>query len=975
MGIQFREPWLLLLMPLLLLYGVFLFRERTRLKGARRAAAVVLRLTVLALLILAMAGARWFETMDRTTAVFLADRSDSMPDSGRALDWIRQAVAAKRSDDRAGVLSVAAGPVAERSVSSEPMEGLSFSAKLDTQWTDLASALRLGSGLVPLREGGRLVLISDGLENVGQALKEGRLLKNRGLPVDILHLPRPAVPDASVDSLKVPEKLYRGEAYDVETHIISTVASDAVLRLYEDNRELAALKIRLEKGENRFAFPALAKEPGLHRYRAEIYMPSDGQAANNAGYAFGRVEGQSKVLIVEGAAGSSRNIESALESAFMAYETVAPEMLPQELTDYTRYETVMLNNVPATRMSQGQMERLEQAVKDYGTGLYMLGGDQSYGLGGYFQTPVERALPVYMELKGKREIPSLALVLVVDKSGSMEGQKIQLAQEAAVRSVELLRPKDTVGVLAFDSTPWWVVKPEKLENKDQVKRDILSIRADGGTDIYPAVKEAYDRLAETDAQRKHIILLTDGQSAGPESYEALAAKMKEGNITVSTVAIGDGADVRLLERIAQLANGRYYYAADISTVPAIFSREAVLMTRTYAVEKPFVPSIGQGADWAGLFAGGLPPLQGYVAATPKETAEVSLLSPEPDPVLARWRYGAGKAVAWTSDVSGKWSKDWTAWSEFPDFLTETVKWTFPEFQVTPYELSVRPEGGETRVTVKTESHTSGQSLVLEVTDESLQKTEAVLTPEAPGEYSAVLPGTRAGVYMARIKHAGEAAGQEGGSGGAATGFVIPYSQEYRLQSAEAGGTLLKQLAELTGGRVLKPEDPAEVFRLQPSGHRELTDLSGALLAAALLLFVLDIAVRRITVPWGRYAAAVLQLFRTVRTARTEPVDAGPSPAATFDRLGERKERLSPLFRKESGNGDSISGSYSAPSSADGPVQPNKTAAEGPVRRADSEASPPAPGPTALSVEGKEAGSAPGSDRMSRLLAAKQRKNR
>jgi Ca-activated chloride channel homolog len=962
-GIRFELPWLLLLLVPLPVYGYWLVQERSRLFGMRKAAALSLRLIIFVLLIMALAGAQWFENIDKRTVVFVADRSDSMQEHKTIQDWIRQASAVKSGSDAAGVISAGAEPVTERYTSEHSLEDLVLDGVVHPEWTDLGSALRLGSGLLSTQEGGRLVLVSDGLENTGDVLKEGRLLRNRNIPVDVLHLPGKQTADAAVDSLKVPQMLYQGEAYDVETTVISTQQSDAVLRLYADERELAAMEVRLEKGENRFAFPALARDPGLHRYRAEIYMPSDGQSANNAGYAYGRVAGRSKVLIVEGEPGASRNIESALSAAFIAYTTVPPEMLPQELSDYTAYESVLLNNVPATRISLGQMDRLEQAVRDYGTGLMMLGGDQSFGLGGYFQTPIEKALPVYMELKGKREIPSLALVLVIDKSGSMQGENIRLAQEAAVRSVELLRPKDTLGVLAFDDAPWWVVKPGKLEDKEKVKKDILSIPADGGTSIYPAVKEAFDKLAETDAQRKHIILLTDGQSATQESYEALAARMGEANVTVSTVAIGDGADTQLLERIARLAKGRYYLAADISTVPAIFSREAVLMSRTYVVENPFTPVFGQGADWYRLFSGGIPRIHGYIAATPKETAEVSLLSPEPDPLLARWRYGAGKSVAWTSDAAGKWSKEWTAWSGYPAFLAETVKWTFPEFQHSPYELSVRTDGGETRISVKTGHPASEKLLTLEVTDELLHKHEAELTPVMPGEYTARFPNAEAGVYMARLKMA---AGQSEAdqTAGAVTGFVIPYSPEYRLHTHPDGEEKLKQLAALTGGRVLELGEPEKVFQVKPPRHRTLHDLVKPLVTAALLLLLADIAVRRLTLPWHRLAAA--GYGGLWRRKQLLPPEASPS-TGMVERLERRKEKLSPLFQPSSAKERS-----SKPS---GDREPDKQQGIGEQRAQLANRDTIAGAkPDSGSVLGHDNVPASSEDRLSRLMAAKQRKN-
>lgn len=924
MGIQFDSPWLLLSLLFLALYTVWLWREKTRLAGSRKRVAVMLRVTVLLLLSLALAGASLYDSSSIRLAVFAVDRSDSMRNQG-STEWLRSALAAKQPSDRIGVVSAGRTAQAERAVTDAPVGNSVMNSAVGGQWSNLAGALRLSSGLLPQGEGSRIILYSDGLDNAGDLLKEGRLLRNRGIAVDVVPVKAAQPADAAVESLKVPEKLYLGEAFQMEASIGSTVDSDAVLRLYEDNLELAALEVRLSRGENRFAFPALAKKTGLHRYRAEIFMASDGQSANNAAYAFGRVEGQSKVLIVEGTPGSSRNVEEALKSALIAYETIPPEMLPQELSAYTRMESVLLNNVPATRIPSGRMELLEQAVKDYGMGLMMLGGDQAFGLGGYFQTPVERALPVYMELKGKRELPSLALILVLDKSGSMSGENMKLAQEAAVRSVDLLREKDTVGVLAFDDSPWWVVKPEKLTDKEQVKKNILSIKADGGTDIYPALKDAYDRLAETDAQRKHIILLTDGQSAGGGSYEQLAGEMKERNITVSSVGIGDSADTSLLEKIAGLAGGRYYFTRDISTVPAIFSREAVLISRTYVVEAPFSPSFGQGTDWLPLFRQGIPSLSGYIAASPKETAEVVLQSPEPDPVLARWRYGAGKTVAWTSDIMGKWSADWVNWSGFPAFVAETVKWTFPEFHQSPYELEVRTVSGETEVGVKLrggnpENDLQGESYLLELTDERMNKRQTPLRAVVPGEYNASLGLLEVGVYTVRVLAVGSGDAAEAAKSpqsseqaegapadsdaspedraiGPVTGLVIPYPPEYRLSLKEEGTAKLSRLAELTGGRVLSPDKPEEALAFPPAKVRKVWNLQQPLLMAALIMLVLDIAVRRLTLPWHRLALAAVRMrdFLMRRKAAPSSGPDGGESAEGLRRLQSRKNRLAPLF--------------------------------------------------------------------------------
>ncbi|RAV19754.1 VWA domain-containing protein [Paenibacillus contaminans] len=993
MGIQFSEPWVLLLLIPLCGYIVWLWRRTDRLAGFRKTLALSLRTIILLLLIAALAGIQAVNISDGKTVVFVADRSDSMPDPEAYAKWMQEAGEAKRPQDRIGVVSAGLQAAVERKADERDLRQFQFTASLNRSFSNLASALQLAAGAT--EEGGfadRVVLVSDGMENVGEVAKQGRLLRDKGVPVDVLPIPAKPKRDAAIESVKVPGKLYQAEQYAIEVTVRSTAAGNGVLRIYEDNREVTVQQVALEQGVNRFVVESVAKDTGLHRYRAELYMDGDEQAANDAGYAFSRVSGPPKVLVVEGESGTSKNVANALDAGFIPYDLIPPELLPKELADYTAYESIVLNDVSATRMSHAQMQMIEQAVRDYGIGLVMLGGESSFGLGGYFQTPVEKALPVYMDLRGKREIPSLAIVLVIDKSGSMSGGKMELAQEAAARTVDLLRDKDTLGILAFDGSPWWVFEPQKLSDKKKAIADINSISADGGTEVYGAVKEAYDKLANVTAQRKHIILLTDGQSSSGGSYEALAADMVKNNISLSSVAIGQDADQALLERIAQLAKGRYYFTDDQSTIPAIFSREAVLISRTYIVDQPFVPAFAQGADWSPLFEGGVPQIGGYIATTAKETAESVLISPEPDPLLARWQYGAGKSVAWTSDVTGKWSGDWVTWSRFPDLLSRIVKWTFPQFQASPVELSSELSENTVNLRAKTTGTDFQGELRAIVTDESLGKQEAVFTPVAPGEYEAKLPISKPGVYVTKIDLygpgdagsgiGGGASGPESGQkllGSVTSGIVVPYSPEYRISPGD-GGEKLRKLAEQTGGRVLSLDRPAEVFAADAKPRKQPYELSTPLLIAALLLWLADVAVRRLSLGWARAAQLLrrpLALLMPARRAGHE--QRGKSPEAAYDRLRQRVRSASPLLRRDA---DAPHGGRDA--AAAHPAQPRGAAAAAP-RGTEPPAGPasqggrPAKAPAAQE-DGRDApahgGSAEaGTDSMSRLLAAKNRKRR
>ncbi|WP_010270177.1 VWA domain-containing protein [Paenibacillus senegalensis] len=979
MGIQFNSPWMLLLLLVLPFYLYWIARSTLRLKGLRKKAAIALRGTVLLLLVLALAGMQWYTITTKQAVVFVTDRSDSIVDSPEWTDWMKRAVSVKAPDDLAGVLALGLNAAVERRTDERNLEGFQWSSSLNRQFSNLEAGLRTASGLFSDDVAPRIVLLSDGEENVGDVLRQGRLLRDQGIPVDVLQLPSAQGRDVAVEELKVPERLYQGEQYSLEITLQSTEAVQGELRIYEDNQELSVQQVNLERGENRFVLQSLAKEPGFHRYRAEIYVQGDMQTANNTATSFSRVTGPPKVLVVEGQPNTSQNVLSVLDAGLIGYDVVQPEMLSRDLTAYVGYDSILLQNVPATRLSQQQMEMMEQAVRDYGVGMIMFGGEESYGLGGYFQTPVENALPVYMDLRGKREMPSLGLILVIDKSGSMSDGKMELAQEAAVRTVELLRERDTLGVLAFDSSLWWVSEPEPLTDKEQVIREINSIPADGGTDIYPAVQEAYSKLLDVDAQRKHIILLTDGQSATQQSYEALTAQMLENQITLSTVAIGEGADTVLLERLAGLANGRYYFTNDQSTIPAIFSREATMVSRTYIVDQAFVPIYGQGADWSSWMQAGLPSINAYIATTPKEMAEVVLMSPEPDPLLARWQYGSGRTVAWTSDVTGKWSGDWVSWSGYQQALSQIIKWTFPQFDAIPYELATRVEGERTVLEVSSSVSEYQGELTATVTDENLDTHEISLMPTLPGEYVGELPFSNPGVYLTRIDRLEKGEDEEEHISSYTTGFVIPYSAEYRI-TERGGAARLERLAETTGGRVLTLEQAEEVFAAEVSGKKQFRDLAYPLLLLALLLWLADIAIRRFSLSLHALRAIVA----SSRPGRSKS-ERGAEAAESWSRLRQSKERVNQRLVSQKEDPSEQKGRQLVNAQADSAPRQNRMAqAEASASRTGSSAltesrktndSPRPIGEDSRPSQANARGGDQEVDPMSRLLEAKKRKKR
>jgi uncharacterized membrane protein len=344
--------------------------------------------------------------------------------------------------------------------------------------------------------------------------------------------------------------------------------------------------------------------------------------------------------------------------------------------------------VDVRRLGTNQMERCNH-VRDMGGGLVAVGGPTSYGVGGYFDTPLEDTLPVDMAIRDEKRRPSLAIVFIIDHSGSMSEtsggvEKLELAKEAAARSVELLFPTDRVGVIAFDDTAAWVV-PDRSRIR-WVVNSIGTIRSGGGTDIMAGLRAMAEDLPSDPANVKHVILLTDG-GADPTGIPELVQRLyAENGITLSTVAVGRDA-APFLEDLAELGGGRYHFTADASSVPSIFTEETTLASRAYIVEEPFFPTLANSSPILTGVAS-VPRLYGYVATSAKPLAQVILKSEKDDPILAAWQYGLGRSVAFTSDATGHWGRDWVAWQNFPAFWVQAVRYTLGDVQDSVLEMDV-----------------------------------------------------------------------------------------------------------------------------------------------------------------------------------------------------------------------------------------------------------------------------------------------
>ncbi|HYN89361.1 MAG TPA: VWA domain-containing protein [Ardenticatenaceae bacterium] len=925
MSISFAYPatlWLLLLVPLAL--GLAL-AGRARMPRGRRIASLGLRGLILTLLVLAAAGAQIRRPVDQLAVAFLVDASDSVSPAARqqATEFIRGAVERMPRGDEAAVVVFGKDALVERTASAARTLPDLASVPIATR-TDIAEAIQLGLALLPADRQKRLVLLSDGQPNEGDARQAAELAAARGVTLDVVAVGgAPAGPEVLLSQVQAPSPVRQGQQFELAVVIESNTATTARLQIFGDEALIYDQEVALQAGQTTVAVPVQAEEAGFRRYRAVVTAPEDVRPENNEAAAFALVQGPPRVLLVADPATptEAQPLAQALEAARMQVETVAPGSMPQELTELAVYDSVVLVNVTAENVPPATMELLPPFVRDLGRGLVMVGGPQSFGAGGWLRTPVEEALPVDMEVRPREQEANIALVLAVDKSGSMgrchcddpnnpqqQAQrlesglpKVEIAKDAVLQASFALGQMDFIGVVAFDAAAHWALRPALYPGEAAIEQAIAPIEANGQTNIFAGLDAAEGSLREVPARVKHVILLTDGWSRAGD-YQALAERMAAEGITLSVVAAGRGSASMDLQGLAEMGGGRFYEAADIGQVPEIFLKETIRAVGRYVIEEPFRPApaspsrILQGFD-----PGRLPVLVGYNGATPKPAATVALLTPRQDPLLAQWRYGLGRAVAWTSDLSGRWAGDWVAWSEFGDFAAQLVGWTLPDPQSPTLDVEARIEGGDAVIRATATDEEGRPRNFLETSVQligpDLDTTTADLPQTAAGQYEVRLPLDTVGAYLVTVTQRG-ADGQP--EAGATLGLVVPYSPEYRLLAPDTA--LLEQLARIGDGRTLEatPEAAAAVFEHPEQPVTRSTDLWPLLLVLAALLFPFDVAARRLLLTAGDLAR--LRAALAPRRLRPQPAPAVPVLDQSLFEAKRRVERRRSGAAEESGSG-------------------------------------------------------------------------
>ncbi|MFA7483721.1 MAG: VWA domain-containing protein [Vulcanimicrobiota bacterium] len=863
MKLFFTRPIFLLTLLALLPLVYYWLRMPTSLTPSRSRGALWLRGLCLICLGLAMAGAGIVSSSKELTVIFLLDRSYST--GGNSQSWQRafvdSAIAHKAKEDHYGVV------VFGKDSGIEIPSGTHGSAEMgplttvvDQSASNLTTALRFAATAFPGDSARRLVLLTDAQSTEGGAEKEIRALSDAGIEPWLVPLPDDHNVDVLLSRFEAPAQIALNEPFLIRTVIESRGIESCELLITENGVPRQQLELKLREGVNLFLLPQRKTTSGPVRYEARLISDQDRRVENNKGEALSLVGGEQTVIVLRQEEGEG-SLVPLLRQAGLNAQAMRPTQLPSAVGAWRDVSALIVEDVDSLDWNKRLQTVVNLLVREGGMGLMMAGSDSTFGVGAYQDTPIEPLLPVNLDIRRPKDQPLSALVQLIDKSGSMGGDPIRMAREAAIAAAETISEKDLVGVVGFDSAARWVVSLGPKGDGDALKRGVSTLRAGGGTDLYPALDEALDELKKTKAPLKHIIVLSDGAVA-PGNYDKLLKRANEHRITVSAVAFGQGADIKFLEGLTKQGKGRLFRSEQTtagSTLAQIFIRDTVLATGAGIQEKPTEVRATESGQTSPILAGldlqGAPRLLAHNMASSKGgTAKTLLVTPKKDPILAIGRAGLGQSAAWLSDLGGDWAK---GWDQTPGpggelSLLETVLIRTVRAVVSSESLPLSARGNRLEV----RASTTGDAGVLEINlstrrplkgpvkvvtiSQSGQSSETILQPAGPfsatGTVASTEPGS--GLVLAQTTE-GEMLGR--------TNFTIPLAPEFTRLGTDR--QKLQRWSQVPDGR-FEPQ-AADIFSEPQRPVPIKTPLDHDLARGAFLLLLLEIAVRRLPTPKGR----------------------------------------------------------------------------------------------------------------------------
>lgn len=817
------------------------------------------------------------ETRDRMTLMVCQDRTLSV--ATQDLPWLPALLDGLGARDRAGLVVFGEqayvehdpGPV-DRIMA--PVRSRPGPERTHLEKAILTAAGRLGGASVGAGAGdaagagdgpgdAKILLVTDGNQNLGDAGAAAALAGNLG--IEIWPVPARTWFDSSSDNdsgergevfledLTVPGQVDLETPLDIRVRIGATRAGDGEVVLSRDGRILEIKTVDLRPGTHAVTFTDRLGTPGIHRYDVTVNSRQDRIHANNSALGFARSLDAPAILFLS--QDPAPPMASALAAQGFEVAVSDPARFPDSRHRLLRYRALVLDNVPATRLTPADQAAVESFVRDAGGGLMVIGGDESFGAGLYRGTPLERALPLWMAPPATLEMPDFCLLLLLDTSASMTGEivnntKLEGAKTAAFSAVELLNPFDRIGILGFDTDHQWVATIRPAREKQVIADALSRIAAEGGTRLLPALSHAFETLAATGARKKHVIVLSDGKTEDAD-FAPLVKAMAEAGISISTVAVGTGADRQLLGKIAAWGNGRAYYTDDADRIPRIFTGDTRLAVRDLLVTGHLPTRPAAGTDLvAGIPLQDLPASDGLVRTTPKPGARL-VFTTDKGPLLAACQYGLGRSIAFTSRFDGKWGSQWVNWVHFEALAARMAGWIMKTDAETGIRGNVTRTGDQGRFRLDVLDgdgrFRNDLSLGAKIRYPSGKTVDLPLAQTAPGRYQVDFPAREAGGYYLTPYLKNLPGGRLSGKDLPARTFclAVPVSGEFK--DREVNHNLLEMLARTTGGQVVDPDRALELLlenrRPVTGGGRSTWPWA---VAAFALLFCTGIAVEKLS---------------------------------------------------------------------------------------------------------------------------------
>lgn len=944
--IGFVHPWYLLLLVLLPLLWVFSFRSLSGLGRYRRLFALAFRTLVFVLIVLALSEVQTLRTSDKVTVTYVLDQSESIPAAQRQamLDYVRQSVARHRHADRrdcAGVIVFGHDAVVEVPPFDDdiPFLNLEGTLGLRTDATNLAAALKMAGATFPEDSAKRIVIVSDGNENLGDARAIASQLADQGIGIDVVPVKLASRGEVQVEEVVLPSDIRRGQPIEARVVLDNLTTSSAQnangvvrgkLKLVrqsgkqEDLLNPDSQEVELKPGKNVFSFQHRIDEVAVYTYKAS-FTPDDPQddrvPDNNQATAFTHVRGKGRVLFLEDADNKGgfdyligrlreNNIEVTLQSS---------DGLFTSLAELQAYDCVVLANVArssgadassVTSFSDEQIKMLVQNTEQFGCGLVMLGGENSFGAGGWANTELEKAMPVDFHIENARIRAVGALVMIMHASEIAEGnywQKV-IAREA----IKPLGPMDYCGLIH-----WGPGKEEWLwregnrglvrigERRNKLMAAVERMTPGDMPEFDPAMKMALGDFNQVNASVKHMIIISDGDPS-PPSFTTVAGFVRQ-KIKISTVAVGahGQAGHATLQGIATATGGQYYVAKSAKALPRIFQIEARRVARPLIKDLPDVPPrLVYPHEMLQSITEPLPPISGFVMTTVKKNplVEVALVSPDPPDapnatVLASWTYGLGRTVVFTTDGGHRWANAWTRWENYDKLFSQMIRWAMrPVNEESKFSVATDVKDGKVRVVVtaldKDDQFLNFLNMTGVAVDPNLDDFQVKIEQVAPGRYVGEFPADKAGSYFVNVVPGA-------GRSPILVGVTVPYSSEFR--DRETNVALLRTLAAHTpkggeAGQLLEGDLERgklerllefDTFRHNLSKAISRQDIWPLVLLITACVFFGDVLVRRVTVHFYWIGPALAFLWAEVLRRPSEE-----KPDERIERLRSRKAEVS-----------------------------------------------------------------------------------